>query len=435
MLTFQVANAPCGLFLLDENLRFQEANPGLCELLGRPHTEVLGRPLDDFLAPTYRLLFHMQAMTMLHANGRVEEIFLNFSDAQGRDVPVLFNAVRLQLNAAQVIECVALRVNERKRMEDDLFNIKKSVEHVPGVVFQYLRRADGHASIPYASEGLRTLYGLRPIQVLHSADILHERTHAEDMPAFISSIDASAQNLTPWHLEYRIHLPNKGVRWLEGRATPEARINGDVLWHGYVHDITERKALQSAVASEHDRTLVTLRNEHKAVAHLAAHDHLTGLPNRAEFERVLKRLFESAQDSGAVHALCCIDLDRFKQINDRCGHAAGDEVLRQVAGVLKSSVRARDTVARLGGDEFALLLENCDLEAASRVAEVVCRHVAMLGFEYEEEMLHVGASIGLALIDEQWGDAHEVQLAADRACFAAKAAGRGGFRVASFKGL
>lgn len=430
MPSFQIQNAPCGIFLLDENLRLQEANPGLCELLGQPQPAVLGRPLDDFLAPTYRLLFHMQAMTLLHANGRVEEIFLNLAGAQGQDIPVLFNAVRLQADGVHIIQCVVLRVNERKRLEDELFNIKKAVEQVPGAIYQYLRRADGSDCVPYASEGLRAVLGVSPMQVRHSAALLHARTHPDDLSALMLSIETSAQTLTPWHMEYRINLPVRGLRWLEGRSMPEARLNGDVLWHGYVHDITERKALQDALASEHDRALATLRNAHKVVAHRAAHDHLTGLPNRAEYDRVLKQLFESARDSGAVHALCCIDLDRFKQVNDRGGHAAGDLVLQRVAGALKACVRTRDTVARLGGDEFALLLEDCDLEAASRVAEMVCRKVAALSFELEGQVFHIGASVGLALIDQHWDRAHEAQQAADRACFAAKAAGRGGFKVA-----
>lgn len=409
---FQWQNAPCGIFLLDPNLVLLDANKTLCELLGLAREDLLGRALDDFLAPSFRLLFHMQALAVLHVNGRVDEMFLNLAGHGDREIPVLFNAVRVQDKGVTLIECVVLEVNERKRLEDELFNIKKAVELVPGVVLQYVRRADGLDCIPYASEGIRTVYGLRPVQIMHSAQLLHERTHPDDLPAFLSSLDVSARTLTMWHLEYRINLPGKGIRWLEARALPEARSNGDVLWHGYIHDITER------------------RKRHQAVEHRATHDHLTGLPNRAEFDRVLKQMFDSAQTSGAVHALCCIDLDRFKQVNDRGGHAAGDALLRQLADVLQTCVRTKDTVARLGGDEFALLLENCDLEAARRVAELVCTKVSTLDFEFQGEAFHIGASIGVASIDRHWQDAQQVQLAADQACFAAKADGRGCVRVA-----
>jgi diguanylate cyclase (GGDEF)-like protein/PAS domain S-box-containing protein len=536
-------SVPCGIFLLDQNLALLDANTTLCELLGLARDDVLGRPLDDFLVPSFRLLFHMQALATLHVNGRVEEIFLNLAGSQGREIPVLFNAVRLRNNGMTVIECAVMRVNERKRLEDDLFNIKKAVEQVPGMVYQYLRRPDGSTCFPYVSEGVREICGLRPIQLAHSAQPFRERIHPDDLQAFLQSINASALTLTTWHQEFRITLKDKGVRWLAGLASPEARSNGDVIWHGHIHDITERKKLHAALANEHERTLVSLRSigdavittnadaqiellnpaaelltgwtqieaesediarvlqvvdeqtrlpaesavhrclnervnvdlsskslllaregkeyavqgtaapildasgaisgavmvlrnvttqrrQRRAVEHRAAHDHLTGLPNRAEFDRILKQLFESAQTYGAVHALCCIDLDRFKQVNDRGGHAAGDALLRRLAEVLQSCVRTKDTVARLGGDEFALLLENCDLEAAQRVAELVCTKVSALNFEFQGEAFHIGASVGVACIESRWRSAQGVQLAADQACYDAKAAGRGCVKVA-----
>lgn len=540
--TYKLQSIPCGIFLLDQNLVLLDVNKTLCELLGLAREALLGRPLDDFLAPPFRLLFHMQAMATLHVNGRVEEIFLNLADHLKREIPVLFNAVRVQDDGATMIECAVMRVNERKRLEDELFNIKKAVEQVPGMVYQYLREADGSSRFPYVSEGVRTVYGLRPLQLARSAAAFFERIHPQDGPDFLQSIEASARTLTVWHREFRITLQSKGVRWLEGHAMPEARSNGDVLWHGYINDITERKSLHSALAIEHERTLVTLRSigdavittnaqaqvelmngaaelltgwtqtqaqgedialvlrvvdeqtrapaesavhrclnervnvdlsskpvllvrgsneyavqgmaapiidavgtisgtvlvvrnvttqrrQHLAIEHRAAHDHLTGLPNRAEFDRILRQLFESAQTSGAVHALCCIDLDRFKQVNDRGGHAAGDLLLRQLADLLRKCVRPRDTVARLGGDEFALLLENCNLEAAQRVAEKVCNKVKALSFDFQGETFHIGASIGLSLIDSRWAQAHDVHTAADQACFDAKAAGRGCVKV------
>lgn len=528
---------------MNQNLVLLDANQTLCRLLGLERDALVGRVLDDLLAPAFRLLFHMQAMTMLHANGRVEEVFLNLAGDQKLEIPVLFNAVRLQEGDSTVFECVVMRVNERKRLEDDLFNIKKAVEQAPGMIYQFLRRADGTTCVPYASEGIRVICGLRPQQLIHSAEPFHQLIHPDDLPAFRAHTEESAKAGTVWHLEYRIILRAKGVRWLEGRAMPELRTNGDVLWHGHLQDITDRRALQSAVATEHQRTLVTLRSiadavittdaharvellnaaaelltgwsqaeaegqdiarvlrvvdeltqaqgdcavrlclagrvnvvlppnsilltrqdtelsvagsaapildamgdingavmvfrniteqrrRQKAVEHRATHDHLTGLPNRAEFDRVLGHLFESAKTSGAMHALCFIDLDRFKQVNDTVGHAAGDLLLRRLAGVLQSCVRTKDTVARLGGDEFALLLENCDPEAALRVAQLVCSKVNTLHFEFQGTVLHIGASVGLAPIDSRWAQAHDVQLAADQACYTAKASGRGCVKVA-----
>ena len=103
----------------------------------------------------------------------------------------------------------------------------------------------------------------------------------------------------------------------------------------------------------------------------ASHDPLTGLVNRREFELRLARVVKSCRDDNSDHALCYIDLDQFKVVNDTCGHDAGDELLRQISALLNDKVRTRDTIARLGGDEFGLLLERCSLKQANRVAETV----------------------------------------------------------------
>jgi len=100
----------------------------------------------------------------------------------------------------------------------------------------------------------------------------------------------------------------------------------------------------------------------------ATHDALTGLVNRREFERRLERALASAKHYGVRHALGYLDLDHFKLVNDTAGHAAGDELLKQIRGLLLGSFRERDTLARLGGDEFGLLLDNCPLERASLIA-------------------------------------------------------------------
>ena len=109
----------------------------------------------------------------------------------------------------------------------------------------------------------------------------------------------------------------------------------------------------------------------RQLQHDAAHDALTGLINRREFEGRLERAVASAKRYGLQHALCYFDLDQFKLVNDTAGHAAGDALLKHVRGLLSGKFRERDTLARLGGDEFALLLENCGLDEAIRIAEII----------------------------------------------------------------
>ncbi len=156
----------------------------------------------------------------------------------------------------------------------------------------------------------------------------------------------------------------------------------------------------------------------------ATHDDLTGLVNRREFERRLAQVVESARGADVHHALCYVDLDQFKVVNDTCGHAAGDELLRQLGRTLKGQVRGRDTLARLGGDEFALLLEHCSLSQASAVADGLRGAIERYEFTWEGKRFHLGASIGLVPIDGRQGDETEALRAADSACYLAKDRGR-----------
>ena len=159
----------------------------------------------------------------------------------------------------------------------------------------------------------------------------------------------------------------------------------------------------------------------------ATHDALTGLVNRGEFERRLRRVLDTAHTQHTENALCYLDLDLFKIVNDTCGHTAGDELLRQLARLLKERVRARDTLARLGGDEFGVLMEHCTVESARRLAESLRKAVAELRFVWEDKTFRIEVSIGLVPITEASGDLTHVLGRADAACYAAK--DKGGNRV------
>ncbi|MGH8502040.1 MAG: two-component system response regulator [Gammaproteobacteria bacterium] len=160
------------------------------------------------------------------------------------------------------------------------------------------------------------------------------------------------------------------------------------------------------------------------LAHQASHDDLTGLVNRREFERRLQRVLKTAREDGSEHALCYLDLDQFKIINDTCGHIAGDELLRRLADLLKKSVRQRDTLARLGGDEFGVLMEQCSLAQARQVADDLRKLIERFRFTWDNAQFHVGASVGLVPITAGSEDISSVLSAADSACYVAKDAGR-----------
>ena len=171
------------------------------------------------------------------------------------------------------------------------------------------------------------------------------------------------------------------------------------------------------------------RRAEATIQHLALHDALTGLSNRTSFLRALDRLIEHARHHDSRHSLLFLDLDQFKVINDTCGHLAGDEMLKQLAGVLQRSVRAKDQLARLGGDEFCVLLEDCALERAREVAETLRAAVRDFRFLWDGKFFSVGVSIGVVGIDRGCGNANDILSAADLACYAAKDRGRDAIQV------
>jgi len=161
------------------------------------------------------------------------------------------------------------------------------------------------------------------------------------------------------------------------------------------------------------------------LSYQATHDELTDILNRREFERRLRELLSALrQGSGGEHAVLYLDLDRFKIVNDTSGHAAGDELIKQVSQLLQSTLRERDIVGRLGGDEFGIMLTQCSHEDALRVAEKVRKAVVDLHFAWGVRSYRIGVSIGLVLLDSRSSSLKEVMKAADAACYMAKEKGR-----------
>jgi len=174
----------------------------------------------------------------------------------------------------------------------------------------------------------------------------------------------------------------------------------------YGHDITEREQIRMEIV------------------HLASHDSLTGLINRREFELALDRMIKDARNSGSRHVFMYLDLDQFKIVNDTCGHIAGDELLKQLAAVLRESIRESDQLGRLGGDEFGLLLGHCSLEKAEKIAETLRATVENFRFVWREKTFSIGVSIGVVPLTTESGNLTVALSAADAACYVAKEMGR-----------
>jgi diguanylate cyclase (GGDEF)-like protein/PAS domain S-box-containing protein len=263
------------------------------------------------------------------------------------------------------------------------------------------------------------ILGYRPDELVGRPflDFVHgddrERTERE-----AASLSGGAKTL---QFQNRYLAKNGELRWLEWTSIP---LPEEGLIYGVARDVTERKALELELER------------------LSQRDPLTGLFNRRRFEEALRHQLAYTRRYGRGGALLMIDLDRFKQINDRLGHTAGDEALRHVALVLSDNLRAGDTlargadsptvVARLGGDEFVALLPEADGDGAIAVAERLARGLREAPFRVDNHEIELRISIGVATFDEHGLPGEkELLAAADRAMYGAKASGGGGANLAS----
>ncbi|HEV7274927.1 MAG TPA: PAS domain S-box protein [Devosiaceae bacterium] len=196
-------------------------------------------------------------------------------------------------------------------------------------------------------------------------------------------------------------------RYIRSSAAPLHAVGGDTIGAVLVfQDITSSRTLQ------------------KQLAHSATHDTLTGLPNRAAFERAMQDV-TSTPGASARHVLAFLDLDRFKAVNDGSGHAAGDALLQRVAQVIRNGCRRNDIAARIGGDEFTLLLMDCPLGAAERVVGKIAAEIAAIDFEWHGKRYEIGASVGMTSFGTGRRGIAALMRDADAACYDAKARGRG----------
>ncbi len=301
-------------------------------------------------------------------------------------------------------------LSERNRVERALRDSEARFRLLLESAGEGIYGVDAKGCCTFINDAALTMLGYEREQVLGlpAHDLLHpcapdgEPLSAQDCPlCAVLRGGETSRGVVEWLLRR-----DRAIFPVEFSTQP-IREGGQIVGAVMVfHDVTEAQAMKQQLFYQ------------------ATHDGLTGLVNRKEFEWRLARVLESARGERSEHALCYLDLDQFKAVNDSCGHAAGDELLQQLSGVLQKKLRHRDTLARLGGDEFGALLEHCPLDQAGRIAGELLEAVRDFRFHWRDKSFSMGVSIGVALLTEATESAAAALSAADAACYMAKEKGR-----------
>ena len=240
--------------------------------------------------------------------------------------------------------------------------------------------------------------------------------------AILNRVSQINEELRPWQNRFSNTL-GEATRWIQATLLIVIlTVAGVLIPLGIL--LTQRMVSRVDQA-ERELKELKLRQEYAAkLAYHASHDPLTNLVNRLEFENRLTLALHTAATQGRQHVVMYLDLDQFKIVNDTSGHAAGDQMLRQVSALLKAQVREGDTLARLGGDEFGVLLENCPLQEAIHIADELRMCIADFRFVSENGSFSVGVSIGVVQVADGMHSLTDILSAADAACYMAKDKGR-----------
>lgn len=274
------------------------------------------------------------------------------------------------------------------------------IENMPDILY----KTDLHGEITYVSPSVHPVSGFSIKEAIGMKLAKQIYVEPKDSERLLTHIQDKG-----YIKDYEVRLLRKdGTQWWG--ATSAQLIKGDdgsfLGIEGIVRDISVQKVAQDKLNYQ------------------AVHDSLTGLINRHEFEKRVTSLLAVTQNGNGCHAMCFMDLDQFKVVNDTCGHVAGDELLRKLGQLLQRTISQRNTLARLGGDEFGVLIKDCTLEEAHQVADEILKTVMNYQFLWTGKIFRIGVSIGLVAINKHSTNFTELFRQADAACYLAKDMGR-----------
>jgi diguanylate cyclase (GGDEF)-like protein/PAS domain S-box-containing protein len=386
------------------------ANSRFLALLGLTAPDVVGRHLSDFVGPEYVELVGSNLRRRLDGEPAAERYEVELVGAHGEVTRVELSSALIDSNGEAALLLTALEMLPEASTPPNGSVARPRAVATLDAMGESVITVDALGRIDYINTAAELLLGQRLDQVVGRsfpdvASLVDEADrHSLGDPVRMALIAGGRVSMG----RRAVLVPANGgpERSVELSVSPLKSETGEAMGLVLVlHDTSELRGLT------------------RQMTYQASHDALTGLVNRREFERRLQEALDLAQTGDTAHALCYLDLDRFKVVNDTCGHTAGDNMLREVASIIKEAVRDSDTVGRIGGDEFALLLVGCPLEKARQIADDVVRSVNDYRFVWKDKIFNIGVSIGIVEIGSSGGAIEDLMNSADSACYVAKKQG------------
>jgi len=404
------------IYQVDIDGKIKWISPSIKQLLGYPVEEVLERDISDFYTNPGNYDDFRHAMDVNF--GRLQNFETRLKHRDGHAVWISENSHYNYNNNGEItgIEGTIRDITALKHAEEALYQEKERAQVTLGSIGDGVITTDMNGDIEYMNPVAEQSTGWKledargkPMRKI--LKIVDEKTLETPPDPAEMCLQQGKSTVMVGHL-LLIHRHRNQRLSVEVNASPIRDSNADITGVVLVfHDVTELRGLT------------------KKMSYQATHDALTGLINRREFENRINQALDHSRTSNIRHALCYIDLDNFKVVNDTSGHIAGDELLKQLTIKLRMELREADTLARLGGDEFGILLEGCSIEHAHEPAEKIRRIVEDFRFVWDNQAFRIGASIGLVQISAESGTLTDVLSAADSACYVAKEQGRNRIHV------
>ncbi|MEO1035009.1 MAG: EAL domain-containing protein [Pseudomonadota bacterium] len=402
--------------VLVHDQRIYFANDAAADLVGLAPERLAGRPVTDLVKPAYRAIFRKNTQSVLDEESEAAPRELQLIDGAEQGKWVEARSQLISYEGKTAVLTIARDVSHRRNLEASIGRGRQFAQFTLESIAEGVVTTDTSGRIDYMNRAAESLTGYPRADVsgrLFSEVLrLVDETDRRGLEDPVERCLATRQRVNMGRRAVLLGRSAADEHSVELTASPIRRdaggLGGVVV---LIHDVSEIRGLT------------------RQMSYQASHDPLSGLINRREFERRLQEALHSARSEQQAHVLAYLDLDRFKAVNDSCGHQAGDRLLQEVSSILKDNVRDSDDCARIGGDEFALLLMGCPLEKARQIADSIVTAIADHRFVWQNRIFTIGVSVGLVEIGPDSGDTDEMMAAADSACYVAKQRGRGRVEV------